>query len=306
MLENQQSPKEEVSPEKPHEAPLCFQEKANWRGIHIYPHFQEKRWRLTVRRLVQERLLPRYNVLAAVKLAHAFSFSASLIGRFVSGRSVGWLVGVIFPMVVLALTLSSFVYYGQQESNLWEDRLTLAMPFLPLFFTMLFLEWRSLPSLILPRLWGGIIIGYLPLVLSDSPWLMVVPFASSTGSPYWLLVLWTVLIVPAAFYLFYEAYFAISDFWRAFGRSFVVLVWALLVSLAVGILFCLLGAPIYYNERWDSLGPLSPEFFAQTSYPISIPALLTFVPIALFIGVVVQFIWEEKPVTATVWLPQER
>jgi hypothetical protein len=59
----------------------------------------------------------------------------------------------------------------------------------------------------------------------------------------------------------------------------------------------LLAAPIYKQQAKLAL---CPELFAQTSFPVSIPALLTFTPIALFIGIVVQFIWEEKPVTATV------
>ena len=35
--------------------------------------------------------------------------------------------------------------------------------------------------------------------------------------------------------------------------------------------------------------------------PIPIPMLLTFAPLALIIGLAVQLIWEEKPITATVW-----
>ena len=112
----------------------------------------------------------------------------------------------------------------------------------------------------------------------------------------------TSLTVLSALYLVYEAYSAIDDLWQALVRSLVVFVWALLASLAIGIWFCRIGAPIYQHDHLS----LTPELLANTHHPVSIPALLILAPIALFIGIIIESIWEEKPVTATIWPTPER
>jgi len=327
VLESPPLPEETKEPrEKPHNAPLCFRTSENWSQVGLYPPFR-KQWRPTVHRLIRDRLLPRYNVPAAVRLAARCQGPANkAVWRMgVGGVAALGLFFTLFPLVWRYLyaspswreclawaivsappLLNTVLDHYLQGTNGWSE----SLPFIPilllLVIALLFLEWGSLPILFFPRLWGGMVIGYLPLMFNDSTWWIVRGFIPPAGSLGGLLLLWTVLVSIAAFYLFYEASAAVGDAKEACRRSLIVLAWSLLVSLAVGILFSLLAAPIYVHEREDSLGPLSPELFPHTSSPVSIPALLVFAPIALFIGIVLQFIWEEKPVTATIWPTPER
>jgi hypothetical protein len=78
-------------------------------------------------------------------------------------------------------------------------------------------------------------------------------------------------------------------------------------------LVCQFGGPILESIDTNPEAKGIQPFFNDNQYlpgifgkRIPIPALLTFAPLALIIGIIVQIIWEEKPITATIWLPEER
>ncbi len=97
--------------EVPHDAPLCFRKNMDWRQVCLYEPFSTQ-WRPTVRRLIRDRLLPRYNLLAAVRLAYRSSGGVNFMGQF---------VGVLLPTFCMTFTLVVLGYHYWRESSLWND-----------------------------------------------------------------------------------------------------------------------------------------------------------------------------------------
>lgn len=150
-------------------------------------------------------------------------------------------------------------------------------------------EWSRF---IFPRLWGGIIIGYLPLLLQGDCWKLAVGHS------------WYVIIFLALFALGLCAFYFLNEVktnvkptpdcywlraWKIFGLG-----WG--ISLITGLFFIiLLGGQCLKDTGFFQTRQSITWFWS--SWEIFLPLWFFYASWALLIGIFVQILWEEKPVT---------
>lgn len=142
--------------------------------------------------------------------------------------------------------------------------------------------------LFLPRLLGGIVVGYMFLIFSNDVWNMIARLNDAANR----IVVILLAITFALFFLLNEARQTIRQARVALARSVLVLMIGILEAFVVGfVLSDLFGAGMA-----PILGPVIadlPGLFGKL-YPRFI---LISAPLALLIGIFVQLIWEDKPIT---------
>ena len=168
----------------------------------------------------------------------------------------------------------------------------------------------------IPRLLGGIIVGYLPLLMTGEMWQFCMNIT-------WLEFLQIIIasLLACWIYLYVEVNNAIRDKDEAFKRANSVLLLGCIESLIVGLVFCSLFGPILIEKAvfpkqsidltqksfllhlpkeihapilFGLLNALGVKDSVHFVYP---PVILLYFPLALFIGIFVQILWEDKPIT---------
>jgi len=151
----------------------------------------------------------------------------------------------------------------------------------------------------LPRLFGGVLIGYIPLVSSEDlwKWLLTLPTLPAVS-------VWTVSLVVSYLYLLMEARNVVADgkvtkevkceVWVRTTQVFLI---GLTETYLVGLL---LGELIGFAAMSGVINSL-PEgmtYHVINNWGTLVPrVVLLYAPVALFLGILVQLIWEEKTVT---------
>ena len=148
--------------------------------------------------------------------------------------------------------------------------------------------------LYLPRLIIGIIVGYLPLLTGDIFWKIGI-----RSHPIIIAVISVVTIAGCYFYLRYEVMKSIGITHKDFLQRVVrILARGVVYSFTIG--FFILD--IFYAQYLSIIEKIPSD---EIQYRLDAGLLgiidpfllLFFAPLALFIGMVIQFIWEEKPIT---------
>lgn len=168
----------------------------------------------------------------------------------------------------------------------------------------------------IPRLLGGIIVGYLPLLMTGEMWQFCMNIT-------WLESLQIIIVSLLAcwIYLYVEVNNAIRDKNEAIKRANSVFLLGCIESLIVGLVFCSLfgqiliekvvfvGKNINFTQEYFLfhlpkeihapilLGILNALGFKNLVHFVYPPVILLYFPLALFIGIFVQIIWEDKPIT---------
>jgi hypothetical protein len=152
-------------------------------------------------------------------------------------------------------------------------------------------------KLIIPRMLGAIVVGYLPLFMGGEVW----------GAAFLLFNTWQgYLVVGLALYisfayLFVEINNTLRDKSESFHRALTVWYIGFLESFAIGLILCHLTSKVLIDAA--KVQEIIPFFDNQfkfqlwrfgTIYP---QALVLFAPLALFAGIFVQILWEDKPIT---------
>lgn len=149
--------------------------------------------------------------------------------------------------------------------------------------------------LLLPRLIGGIIVGYVVVTAGAETWKSAVKY---TTTQHWSLplnwVIYSIALIATISYIYMEILTRIKHPARAFKRAVVLLTMGLFESFIIGIIYCDLFGNGYIG---NIEGLIKTKGLFGHIYP---QALIVFVPMALFVGVFVQLIWEEKPLTGGV------
>lgn len=294
--------------EGPIGAPFCFASRRPWiwtlKKIRIHPRFRDGEARVTIRRLVRYWLLHRYDLGAAYRLAFGMTQRPDWL------RTIGAVASIVASILVF------FVFYFLTGNSCFADRVfaSFLQGLLPcvVVLALFSLDWHCFFELLLPRLCAGISMGYLAFFISQEGWILTSLFCRRygwqdfykfhlTSLPFVLFFAFSISLV--FLYFFKEASVYTNDRWKAIWRAFVVLGWGIVVSLSLGVWVCQLGGPILRSI--DST-VIFVDNLPGLLNPIPTPALLTFAPLALVVGIIVQIIWEEKPITATVWVPEER
>lgn len=156
----------------------------------------------------------------------------------------------------------------------------------PVFIILCSVSKKRLLNLLLPRMLSAIIIGYILLVIAEEAWKL----AYNMWNDYWKIISTSIIALGGSFlYLWVE----ISKIGKNVKRrAFCVFIIGFLESLITGFCICRLINKYYTPQEleMDLYVPWIPCLG-------NIQVLLLFVPLALFIGIFVQIIWEDKQIT---------
>ena len=157
-----------------------------------------------------------------------------------------------------------------------------------------------------PRIIAGIIVGYLPVFLIDEVW----DLASRPAVA--LLALSTLLGLATLLYLFVEVQQRLGDTTVAFGRARGIFVLGLLEAFGLGIVMTNLVGPFMVARNWSPGDEIPLESLRATLEPMigQLPpvlgiepfylfpsTLLLMTPLSFFIGIFLQLMWEDLPIT---------
>lgn len=302
-----------------------------WREVDLHPVYRvSESWNLQsfARLLIRKWLLPRYDfsgALHVVMLLRSYQSKSKTIDASVrSGKWFGnFLVYVIVWAVVLLFdfTLAPILQHTLRF-DIWNDWASqLAGGFI--FWTLIAggiwqvrcrFDQKSYQYLLLPRLLGGILVGYAGLVLSaDSLVLKNALFAECTNGAMFCyknivqaVFLWIAVAGIGWWYFYYECLARVQHEERSKKRAFVLLAVSFAASMSIGLFaISLTTAMEWQSEACKGfallLCPVQGYFMMGPIGVIDVRQFFVFVPLAMLTGFISQFLFEEKPITASVW-----
>ena len=159
-----------------------------------------------------------------------------------------------------------------------------------------FFDWRFLSRFGLPRLIGGIFIGYSAMIFQDDAAEICNAFWSNGGVA--VAFLWLAVALAGGYYLINDIQPYTGNYTETFHRVIFMLPIFFLTSASIG--FFLL--PIFTTAFSDQLRyPLQRLVFFGPAGFVDLHCFLVFTPLALLVGLVTQFLFEEKTITSSVW-----
>lgn len=151
-------------------------------------------------------------------------------------------------------------------------------------------------QLLIPRLGACILVGYFPLLITDEIW-CAVPHLTAWRTwwpppPSFAIIV--LALMSSFFYLLIEIKNKVQDRQTAWRRTVDIFLIGLGWSFIIGLISLNLMGPAFKN-RLESLHTLlwAPGLGGE----IPVQVLLLYMPLALLIGIFLQIIWEEKPIT---------
>lgn len=149
-------------------------------------------------------------------------------------------------------------------------------------------------KLLMPRLIAGIIIGYLPIIVGDETWKFAIFSHSFTV---FIIIIFSFIL--SFIYLWYEIMNIIGhrNTKEVFKRTLNVFSKGVIYSFSIGIIILdILNAQ--FIENMNNIEVFQNSHLHCGLIGIIDPkVLLVFFPLALLIGIFVQIIWEDKPIT---------
>ncbi len=158
-----------------------------------------------------------------------------------------------------------------------------------------------------PRIGAGIIVGYLPVFLIDEVWDLASRPNLALDSVAMLLGLVTLL------YIYVEVARRIPDTAVAFARARAIFLLGIVEAFGAGIVMTSLVGPFMVARNWSPQGEevtvevlrsTMPPMVGQLPHVVGLPslwifpsALLLMIFLSFFIGVFLQLMWEELPLT---------
>lgn len=276
----------------------------DWAKTQLHPEFEvtrekETAGRQAIRGMIGGWLLPRYDFTNAFRLARLLKKNAPVRARFPIGPVVLALI-FILPALLAIFTPDRI----RQAGWFFPGAAGLEWVLVGAFLIALSqrLDHSVLPYLILPRVAGGVLVGYLALILSKDSFNLLAVFFGDR--PCWVsagfaIALWVMVLFLGFQYLYNDALPFVGMRHRQIAnwRACQALLVALALSAFIGLFLLAIASQMYLGDpipasRLVLPGPLG---------AIDWQTYVIFVPIALFTGLVTQFIFEEKTVTTSVW-----
>jgi len=193
--------------------------------------------------------------------------------------------GSIFSLLLNKIVT---VHFTLRSMNIFTTILVVIYPFTLISF-IISIFWRNtflIFKLLLPRMVGGIVVGYLPLILTDEAWDMVKEMDKLEA-----FCLVTFALGFSLYYIFIEINNTVKNKWVAFGRTLRVFSTGLLESFLIGVVISDIITRAFCPSLVNSLAV---QGLLGCIYP---KLLYLYFPLALLLGIFVQIIWEEKPIT---------
>jgi hypothetical protein len=171
--------------------------------------------------------------------------------------------------------------------------------------------WGYIRPLSLPRLYAAIGAGYTATALQSDTWTILAELTTQQ-SPIGLPIGRVVTIIFGAITLIY-LYGGIQrktgiGFGRALKRAFLIWCPGQVAAVGIGLMLALLIAPIIQAEQNSQLLTIGYMYTMPGSYwkimlPVNIFLVVLYAQIALFIGVFVQLLFDEKSTTSPLGAP---
>lgn len=236
--------------------------------------------------------LPRGNKEAkSTRLRRLVSRISPTSSRFLITRSIA---------LLLILTAFAFPTFGLDRD--WMMTGVLSLFYLLIPFMILHYWWHDEPwrlRMLVPRMLSAIIVGYIVVVMTEEMWILAYRMYED-----WRLFVVTVLVLSASFiYLYLEIdklYLEIDKTTvrkHTFRRTMNILVVGLTETLGIGLIMCQLISKYFSPELLEtnsSVSAVKLPIMGGEMYP---QVLVLFAPVALFIGIFAQILWEDKPIS---------
>jgi hypothetical protein len=157
-----------------------------------------------------------------------------------------------------------------------------------------------------PRIGAGIIVGYLPVFLTDEVWDL-----ARQPLPYLLAVV-LMLGFAILLYLYVEVHSRLGDTRRAFRRALDIFMLGMIESAGLGLIVTSLLGPLMAGRNWglEHANSLAEARGTLTPFLGELPRVMGFDPfwvfpstvlltsvLAFFIGTFLQLLWEDLPIT---------
>jgi len=285
------------------------------RGADITPFLRRgDRDCLRLLKKLEHWFLRQYDIRHSSAIIHHAACLES--GRDDGGSTLTWHT---VPIHVAALTALAVPFVGgsvaYQRAPMLFDLLcsaeVLIVNVLAIWFLLYRFCWKRDLSFFhasVPRIGAGIIVGYAPVFLIDEVWALAARDVLALGSLVTFLGLVTLL------YIYVEVRRRLGDSPVAFFRARGIFLLGVLQAVGVGLVMTSLIGPFMVVRSWgpnggvassvpelrDSLAPLIGELprIVGTEPFLAFPsALLLMTFLSFFIGVFLQLMWEELPIT---------
>lgn len=303
---------------KPWRAPGLQDERMDWREVELHPAFKTPNGEAEVMRFIHSFLLPHYDFRTALHLTtllgagskktKAVDAPQALTGNEFIERILTnpwWMLGgavlALLSSIGIGLAIASSLQgMATTTEGLVIINIIQVLFLLGLLFVILSRIGGNLVGyLSLPRLAGGVIVGYLALILQDNPGRVSDVIWGETAWAGWLkfLLLFLFVFLIGFLYLHFDIRPVLQNPSLAARRSLFLMSLSVFISALLGVFFIALATSQPFN--FDRL------YFPGPFGWVDLRQYLAYVPLALFTGLVTQFIFEDKPLTAPVWSPEQ-
>lgn len=195
-----------------------------------------------------------------------------------------WFIPLFFNVVMFSMVFWS----PPAEIGIALAAKLLLLAFLCILAVILFSD------VLLPRMLGGTAIGYLFLLPGKDIW----EFAVRANATLQIWTLVALVLLASLSYLYVgEVWKVVRKAWESFFRTLLIFIIGLSQSITIGFIMSgLLAPPLARWQGWSEQLVMVGEW-CGISFGFFPAALLFQIPVALFVGIVSQILWEDKPIT---------
>lgn len=276
----------------------------DWSKTRLHPVFaSHPSARKAVRAVISQYIFPRYDFDTSLHLVRLLKNNQPE-RRLLSvwhyfAVMTGWLLALLAIGSIGAYSLGGLESTPTEQLGIAAAEFVLGPLCMSIWFVRRF-DVASLANLVAPRIFGGVMIGYLTILLqSDSVKLNNALWGRFHGLP--AVIMLAGVLTIGALYLYFDILPQVRDQATARARTAAILFLALLLSFLSGTVILAIATAMYPP---DCMGACMVYLFGPFGW-LNLAFVITFVPLALMTGLVTQFIFEERTVTAPVWAPEE-
>lgn len=277
--------------------------KFDWKSVKLHPVFNtHKPAQTAIKRLVTHSALPSYDFDASFNLAHLLKSNRPLKLRNSVIVFILLLIAMIF-MPVIIRNMMAPINLPILKINNWHNSLAAIFFFIALaasgYYLLDTFHRDTIIHLLLPRVWAGILVGYSTLLFESGSVEITCALWNSPDKfidGIFVVPLWLILIFISVIYLYNDIRPWAVDKYETRQRTWQTLAITMLLSILIGFIVIPLSTYSYddYCNQYLIKGIYGVVDFKQLS---------VFVPLAYLTGLISQFIFEEKPLTTSVWAP---
>ncbi|MFQ6027611.1 MAG: hypothetical protein ACE5Q6_08985 [Dehalococcoidia bacterium] len=176
--------------------------------------------------------------------------------------------------------------------------------------------WRPLADVLLPRVWAATLVGYIPLLSSKELWLMI--YSQDLAVSFIAMIQAAVFLISLLYLIWeiqrylgrspwrlppsprWKTFLMQPENWAVTKRAVVLFLISVFITSCSGLIMMDLAgghlAPVYLREL-DQSQWAQPVPIEATAGRLYWEVLVVYGPFAIFISIIAQLFWQEKPVT---------